>query len=131
MMKIDLTQKDLIKFESINIFKDDIPLLDEVYVVSNRKKHDSGFRCITVYGVAYDKDMRDIIWKKKLSECSDVIHILIPEKSNKLFDRAFSVDFKEVNVARYFVRYGYKFEITGVFSDFEIRIVEDEKLKNK
>lgn len=126
---IDLTQKDLIKFEPINIFKDDIPLLDEVYVVSNRKKHGSGFRYITVYGVAYDKDMRDIIWKKKLSECSDVINIILPEKSNNIFEMAFSVDFKEVNVARYFARHGYKFEIIGVFSDFEIRIVEDEKSK--
>ena len=128
MMIQDLTQKDLIELEPINIFKDDIPLLDEVYVVSNRKKHGSGFRYITVYGVAYDKDTRDIIWKKKLSECSDVIHIFLPEKSNNL-KMAFSVDFKEVNVARYFVRYGYKFEITGVFSDFEIRIVEDENSK--
>lgn len=127
-MMMDLTQKDLIEFEPINIFKDNIPLLDEIYVVSNRKKHGSGFKYITVYGVAYDKDMRDIIWKKKLSECSDVIHIFLPEKSNNL-KMAFSVDFKEVNVARYFARYGYKFNITGVFSDFEIRIVEDEKIK--
>lgn len=123
-MKKDLKRSDLEQFEQVDVLEEDIPLLDEVYVISKSSKHESGYNYIETYGVAYNEH-GDITWAKKIGNYSDVIHIKAKEEiKHSDYTYLFSVDFQEVNVARYFARFNFKFEITGAFSDFEILIVE-------
>ena len=123
-----LKREDLEKFENFDYFgKESIPLLDEVYVISKATKHESGYKHIATYGVAYD-DNGNITWAKKISGYSDVVHITFKEGlTHSDYTWVLSVDYLEVNVARYFARHNFKFEITGIYSDFEILVVEENK----
>ena len=50
-----MTKDELNKLEKIT-FTEEIPLLDELYVVVSNKKHDSGYKMYKIYGVAYDNN---------------------------------------------------------------------------
>lgn len=106
-------------------WEEETPLLDELYIVVDRKKHISGYRFINVYGIA--KENGNITYAKKLTSCSDVLHFSPKLKSlipcENLF--LFSIDTLESNVIRLFVlRKRIKFKVGVSLSDFDIAIVE-------
>ena len=114
---------ELKKLEKIT-FDEEIPLLDELYVVITNKKHDSGYKTYKVYGVAHG-EKREITYAKCLSEISDVIHI-IPTFLNvcgSYYLPSLSIDSIETNMFRIFVR-NSKIKVKANFSDFEIEIVK-------
>ena len=129
-----LKAEELQKFEPYN-WKEEIPLLDELYVVPCNKRHDSGYRFIKIYGVKYNKN-REIEYAKLLADFSDVLHVNValstfPEKYIELFKekiamRLYRVDFLEKNVARYFANSFTQFRVKGTLSDFDFEVVYKE-----
>ena len=120
-----LTRKELEKLEVVDSYS--IDNIDELYFVVDRSKHDSGYRRINVYGVKFD-NKRNIMWAKKLTDCSDVMHFNIRtnevERLNDTFD-LFSLDSQECNVFRLFgvARRQATIKVEGCFmSDFFITI---------
>lgn len=68
MKKEELLQKAI----NINL-TDTIPLFNGIYVIQQRKLHDSGYRLLYVIGhTEYDKELKDFKYYL-LSSCSDVI----------------------------------------------------------
>ena len=121
-----MNKEELEKLKFENVFTNDIPLLDELYIVISNEKHDSGYLMYKIYGVAYGKN-REIIYAKCLSDCSDVINITptFIRGYNEYRLPLLSIDSIELNLFRIFTRNkdnGIKVEST--FSDFEFEIVE-------
>ena len=121
-----MNKSELEKLEFENVFTNDIPLLDELYVVISNEEHDSGYLMYKIYGVAYGKN-REITYAKCLSDCSDVINI------TPTFIRGFSeyrlpllsIDSIEPNLFRIFTRNkDNRIKIKFTLSDFEFEIVE-------
>ena len=110
------------KLEKI-AFLEEIPLLDELYVVVSNKKHDSGYKMYKIYGIA-DSDEKTT-YAKCLSEWSDVIHIsptfLI--NWNIYYAPVLSIDSVETNLFHIFVR-NAKIKVKYNLSDFEFEIVK-------
>ena len=105
-------------------YDEEIPLLDELYVVVSNKKHESGYKTYKVYGVAHG-DKREITYAKCLSEISDVINI-IPTFVNECVSYnmpLLSIDSLETNMFRIFVRKS-KIKVNYTLSDFEFEIVK-------
>lgn len=120
-----MTKEELKKLEVID-WKDEIPLLDELYVSVSRKVHDSGYKMFKIYGVAYGKNKCEITYAKCLSEWSDVINIT-PTFVNKIGDynmHLLSIDSQETNLFRIFIRHKYKIKVKYNLSDFEFEIVK-------
>lgn len=119
-----MTKKELEKLEKIT-FLEEIPLLDELYIVVSNKKHDSGYKMYKIYGVDYDENRREITYAKCLSEWSDAIHI-VPTFLNECGDYyspVLSMDSIETNLIRIFVR-NAKIKVKYNLSDFEFEIVK-------
>ena len=118
-----MRRNELEKLEKIT-YDEEIPLLDELYVVITNIKHDSGYKTYKVYGVAYGYN-RKITYAKYLSEISDVIHI-VPTSINvcvSYYMPLLSIDSIETNMFRIFVHKS-KIKVNANFSDFEIEIVK-------
>lgn len=119
-----MTKEELKKLEVID-WKDEIPLLDELYVVVSNKIHDSGYKMFKIYGVAYGKNRCEIAYAKCLSEWSDAIHI-VPTFLNEYGDYyspVLSMDSMETNLFRIFVR-NARIKVKYNLSDFEFEIVK-------
>ena len=118
-----MKKKDLERLELI-AYNEDIPLLDELYVVVSNKRHESGYKTYKVYGVAHG-DKREITYAKCLSEISDVIHIIptFVNECGSYYLPLLSIDSIETNMFRIFVR-NSKIKVKANFSDFEIEIVK-------
>ena len=116
-----MTKAELEKLESIR-FDEEVPLLTEIYVVVDRKKHDSGYRMLNIYGCNQKNT-----FAKKLSCCSDVIHFNFDVKTiDYLKLLPFSMDSLECNVIRYFVRNPrFKFKVGLPLSCYDITVVEE------
>ena len=120
-----MKKDDLNELEKV-AFLEEIPLLDELYVVVSNKKHDSGYKMYKIYGIAYDdENRREITYAKCLSECSDVIHIVptILKEWNGGYLPLLSIDSIETNLIRIFVRLA-KIKVKYNLSDFEFEIVK-------
>ena len=120
-----MKKKDLEKLELIT-YNEDIPLLDELYVVISNKKHDSGYKMYKIYGVAYGNN-REITYAKCLSEISDVIHI-VPTFLNECgayYLPVLSMESIETNLIHIFVRKA-KIKVNWRLSDFEFEIIKKE-----
>ena len=118
-----MTKEELEKLEVVT-YAEEIPLLNELYVVVSNDIHDSGYKMYKIYGIAYGKN-REITYAKCLSEISDVIHI-IPTFVNgcgSYYLPLLSIDSIETNMFRIFVR-NSKIKVKDKFSDFEIEIVK-------
>lgn len=72
---------------------------DYIYFVQQRRKHDSGYNMMHIYG---EKDNK----MYALSKCSDVIDF---EKATSRFEWFCSIDIPDYNVIRFFARDGRKF----------------------
>ena len=117
-----MKKKELEKLEMIK-YDEEIPLLDELYVIVSNKKHDSGYKKYKIYGIAdsYGKTT----YAKCLSEWSDVIHIVptfLNEWSN-YYAPVLSIDSVETNLFHIFVR-NAKIKLKYYLSDFEFEIVK-------
>lgn len=118
-----MTKDELNKLEKI-AFLEEIPLLDELYVVVSNKKHDSGYKMYKIYGIVYGNN-REITYAKCLSEWSDAIHI-VPTFLNECasyYSPVLSMDSMETNLIRIFVR-NAKIKVKYNLSDFEFEIVK-------
>lgn len=120
-----MKKEELEKLESVG-YEEKIPLLDTLYVVSSAKKHESGYKLIEVYGIAYNGDDK-VIFAKRLTRQSDVLCIGMDLKSfGKKITRKrmalYEVDYAEKNVARYF---GSQFRVSNCWSNsFRIDVVD-------
>lgn len=117
-----MTRDELEKLESIR-FNEEVPLLTEIFVVVDRKKHDSGYRILNIYG-----RNQNHTFAKKLSGCSDVINFNFDIKTiDYLKLISFSIDSLECNVIRYFIHnHRLKFKVVGLpLSDYYITVVEE------
>ena len=123
-----MTIKELEKLEFENVFTNDIPLLDELYVVISNEVHDSGYLMYKIYGVAYGKN-REITYAKCLSDCSDVINITptFLRGNSEYRLPLLSIDSIEPNLFRVFIRNKDKIKVKFTLSDFEFEIVEVEE----
>ena len=118
-----MKKSELKKLEKIT-FDEEIPLLDELYVIVSIKKHDSGYKMYKIYGIAHG-DKREITYAKCLSEFSDVISIVptFVRECGSDYLPLFSIDSMETNMFRIFVR-NSKIKVKETLSDFEIEIVK-------
>ena len=117
-----MKKKDLERLELIT-YNENIPLLDELYVVVSNKKHDSGYKKYKIYGVAGSDGKTT--YAKCLCEWSDVIHIVptfLFEWSN-YYVTLLSIDSIETNLFHIFVR-NAKIKVKYNLSDFEFEIVK-------
>lgn len=94
-----------------------VPLLDCIYVIPTRRKHDSGYMCMEIIGTAINGN-----YKKKLATSSDVIDF------NSMFNDKYgllSMDLEETGIIRFFSR-GCKFKVIfyGI-SSFVVELVKD------
>ena len=124
-----MKKSELEKLEQIT-YGEEIPLLDELYVVVSRRKHDSGYKTYKVYGVAHG-DKRKITYAKCLSEISDVINIIptFVNECGSYYLPLLSIDSIETNMFRIFVRHS-KIKVKETLSDFEFEIVKVKEIKN-
>jgi hypothetical protein len=65
----NMTRKDFEKVPYRTSFNQDVGDFDSLIILSTRKKHDSGYRCIDFIACVEDKPIC------RLSGCSDVLHI--------------------------------------------------------
>lgn len=94
-----------------------VPLLDVIYVIPTRRKHDSGYMCMEIVG-----ENKSGNYKKKLATSSDVIDF------KGMFLDSYSVlsmDMEETGIMRFFSR-GYRFKVVffGI-SSFVVELVKD------
>lgn len=118
-----MTKEELEKLEVVT-YSEEIPLLNELYVVVSNDIHDSGYKKYKIYGIAYGKN-REITYAKCLSTISDVIHIA-PTFLNAwgvYYSRVLSMDSIETNLIRIFVRKA-KIKVMFRLSDFEFEIIK-------
>lgn len=121
-----MNKNELEKLEFEIAFTDDIPLLDDLYVVISNEEHDSGYLMYKIYGVAYGKS-RGITYAKCLSDCSDVICITptFIRGNSEYRLPLLSIDSIEPNLFRIFTRNkDSRIKVKSTFSDFEFEIVE-------
>ena len=118
-----MKKSELKKLEKIT-YDEEIPLLDELYVIVSNRKHDSGYKMYKIYGIAHG-DKKEITYAKCLSEISDVINI-IPTFVNVCGSYnmpVLSIDSIETNMFHIFVRHS-KIKVKATLSDFEFEIVK-------
>ena len=118
-----MTKDELKKLEKIT-YLEEVPLLDELYVVVSNNKHDSGYKMYKIYGIAYGNN-REITYAKCLSEISDVIRIT-PTFLNSCdiyYFPVLSMDSIETNSIRIFIR-NAKIKVKFNLSDFEFEIIK-------
>ena len=120
-----MKKNELEKLEFENVFTNDIPLLDELYILISNEVHDSGYLMYKIYGVVYGQN-REIIYAKCLSDCSDVINITptFIRGYDGLHLSVLSIDSIEPNLFRVFIRNKDKIKVKFTLSDFEFEIVE-------
>lgn len=97
---------------------DENHIFDELYVIQNIEKHESGYHFIEVYGKRKDEDKMYI-----LTKCSDVIHF------ERVCEHAWfcSMDIPYFGIMRFFPRRHYRFLIPFTnISDFTIEFVGDK-----
>lgn len=108
-MKKELLELDYEKFN------EEIPLLDFIYIIPTRRKHDSGYNIMEIIGENKEG------YKKKLVSFSDIIDI------NNLIGNSewlISIDIPEYNVIRLF-SHKAQFRVTTFgISTFEFELVE-------
>ena len=118
-----MKKSELKKLENIS-YDEEIPLLDELYVIVTNRKHESGYKTYKVYGVAHG-DKKEITYAKCLSEISDVINIIptFVKECGSYYLSLLSIDSMETNMFRIFVRHS-KIKVKATLSDFEFEIVK-------
>lgn len=87
-----MTKKELLDLE-MEKWGNEIPLLDDIYLIPTRRKHDSGYYCMEVVGATQDGK-----YKKKLATYSDVFDIGDCFQQSK----EVSIDIPEYGVIRFF-----------------------------
>ena len=121
-----MTKEELEKLEVVTTCLEEVPLLDDLYVVVSNDIHDSGYKKYKIYGIAYGKN-RKITYAKCLSKVSDVIHI-VPTFLRAVDDYylpVLSIDSIETNLIHIFVRKA-KIKVKYRLSDFEFEIIKKE-----
>lgn len=121
-----MNKEKLEQLEFVNVFTEDIPLLDELYVVISNEEHSSGYLMYKIYGVAYGKN-REITYAKCITEISDIIHITptFIRGNSEYRLPLLSIDSREPNLFRIFTRNkDNRIKVISTFSDFEFEIVE-------
>ena len=119
-----MTKKKLEKLEKI-AFLEEIPLLDELYIVVSNEKHDSGYKMYKIYGIGYGNN-REITYAKCLSEWSDVISIVptfLNEWGDYYYSSVLSIDSMETNLIRIFAG-NARIKVKYNLSDFEFEIIK-------
>lgn len=113
-------KKELLKVEASD-YKEEIPLLDNIYIIPTRKKHDSGFMCMQIVGTI--GQLGNETYKKTLAYYSDVVQIWKLFKMQDELQMPLSIDIPEYGVIRLF-SHECKFKVLYChLSDFVIDMV--------
>ena len=125
-----MTKEELEKLEVVTTCLEEVPLLDDLYVVVSNDIHDSGYKKYKIYGIAYGKN-REITYAKCLSKVSDVINIVptFLRAVDEYYLPVLSIDSIETNLIHIFVRKA-KIKVKYRLSDFEFDIIKKEWLEN-
>lgn len=109
-------KKELLELENATIIED-IPLLDIIYVIPTRRKHDSGYMCMEIIGENREG------YKKKLATYSDVFDVgEIFTNRHQYF--TLSMDIPEYGILRFFSQFNrFKVKHHGI-STFSIDLIE-------
>ena len=95
---------------------------DYIYVLPTRRKHDSGYYQMEIYGEIIDNETEENKFYK-LASFSDVIDISYILGNYPRFDRPISIDFPSQGIIRFFPRYSDKIIVPFTFcSSFEIKV---------
>lgn len=112
-------KEDLLKAK-IEEFGHDVPLLDCIYIIQTRRKHDSGYMCMEIIGT------NEKGYQKKLATNSDIIDLSKIFVDKKRLGWLISIDVPEYNVMRIFSNSGkFKVNYHGM-SSFNFDLVQDE-----
>jgi hypothetical protein len=112
-------KKELLEVEHERCFVD-VPLLDEIFIIPTRRKHDSGYRCMEIIGTNKEG------YKKKLATYSDVFDVsqIFASRHNYYH---LSMDIPECGVLRFFSgNFQFKVIYYGI-STFQIDLVQRGK----
>lgn len=124
-----MTKKELRTLEKEKYLDEkNIPILDEIYVIIEKRKHDSGYQMYSIFGTRYNRETKERDYAKCLIDYCDVINIA-PTFVKNLYDDCYynliSIDSNEMGVFRFFStssKIGFK--ITMLCSTVEFQIVE-------
>lgn len=94
-----MLKKELLEIKPSK-FDEEIPLLDNIYIIPTRKKHDSGFMCMEIIGTI--GIFGEETYKKTLAYCSDVVQICKLFEDGKGLEMPLSMDCPEFGVIRIF-----------------------------
>lgn len=98
--------------------ENDNNIFEELYVIQNIEKHDSGYHFLEIYGKRKNEEKLYI-----LTKCSDVIHF------ENIIEKSWfcSIDVPYFGIIRIFPRRNYQFLIPFTsISDFTINFIEKE-----
>ena len=84
-------------------YSDNIHEFDYIYFKSTRRKHDSGYYIVEIFGYIENEDKYYL-----LTQISDVIDFF---QSRELYANTYCIDIPEPGIFRLFTRRGYKFNI--------------------
>lgn len=115
-------KKELLEeFKKAEICKSE-GIFDYIYVLPTRRKHDSGYYQMEIYGEIIDKETEENKFYK-LASFSDVIDISYILGNYSRFERPISIDFPCQGIIRFFPRYSDKIIVPYTFtSSFEIKV---------
>lgn len=111
------TERDRLNSLEVETSISNIPLLDYLTVVITRKKHESGFRMLEVYGINHDQK-----YEKKLTGCCDVVEFDVKSTSSSYYQKI-RVESGESGIIGYFSP-GFQFKVVNLGSDFMVALVE-------
>lgn len=120
-----MTKKELLALPYAD-FREEIPLLDDLYIIPTMRLHDSGYRIIEVIGGKRDKDFEGYEYLKRIGLGTDVIDYGSFMKDNPRIKMDVPSD---CNCIRIFADYGYKIKVGFRLSSFTFEQVEDKKGK--
>lgn len=114
-----MTKKELLELE-MEEDGAEIPLLDNIYLIPTRRKHDSGYYCMEIVGTTNDGK-----YMKKLATYSDVFDI--GDVFESLPSPMVSIDIPECNVIHFYNINHYKFKVVWWgYSTFKMLAVEGD-----
>ena len=120
-----MTRKELLDLPVAD-YRDEIPLLDEFYVIPTKRKHDSGYRIMEIVGVAYKKDKGGRYigneFEAILDRGCDVIDF---DFWQRVKGGSISMDIHPENGCPRFFSRGRKFEVIYRHSTFNVELRED------
>lgn len=118
----EIKKKDLKNAERAG-FSEVLPLLDEIYIIPTKRRHDSGYTVMEVVGIVRDKD-NNVTYMKKVDCVADVISYM--EWGTFLSRPDLHMDIDPVIGYPHIWSNQYKIKVDANVSSFMFRLVYDK-----